>query len=170
MAQTSVLDQHAVAFAGMLVSSQNNDVQSYVSEEASAEIPFGVMVKQGTADDQTLLISAQADVPVGIVVHSHAYAKDEELGSTGLKPEVEISVLKRGVIWVTVEEAVTPASVVRYRAVVSGVEVAGAFRDTADSTDTIACTTFARYLTSADADGLAQLEIDMTGRGGRTSD
>ena len=167
--QTSVADP-ALAIEGQLVDSYPHEISSYVSEEASDEIPFGVMVKQGTGDAQALKLAAQADVPIGVVVHSHAYAKDTELGSTGLKPKVTLGVLTRGRIWVKVEEAVTPASVVRYRAIAAGAEVAGAFRDTADANDTVACTNFARYITSAAASGLAILEIDMSGRGSRTSD
>jgi hypothetical protein len=169
MPQTSVTDP-AVGFAGQLADSSDNTVDSFVSEESSAEIPFGVMVKRGTGDHQAKLLAAQADVPVGIVVHSHVYAKDTELGSTGLKPETTLSVLTKGRVWVTVEEAVTPASTVRYRAIATGNEVPGEWRDTADASDTVACLEFARYLTTAGAGGLALLEIDMSGAGARTSD
>lgn len=164
MPQTSVSDNPAVGFAGMLVDSSESDVASYVSEEAAAEIPFGVMVQQGTADTQALLIAAQADVPIGVVVHSHAYAKDDELGDTGLKPDVTLGILKRGVIWVTAIDAVTPADDVRYT------EAGGGFLTTAAGGVTVDCSTFARFLTTAGVGELVQLEIDMTGRAGRTSD
>jgi hypothetical protein len=164
--QTSVSIQQGVAFDGMLGdASMLKDCRSYVNEEASAEIPFGVMVAQGTGDDGCLKLAATSDKLIGIVVHSHSYQKDNELGSTGLKPTVVLSVLTRGKIWVPVEEAVTPASDVLVRAVAGGSEVAGAFRDTADSTDCIDISSWARYLTSTTAAGRALLEFDVTNRG-----
>ncbi len=151
-------------FAGALVNAQDAEVASYVNEEASAEIAFGVMVKQGTADKDALLFVAQADVPVGIVVHSHAYSKPVELGDTGLKPNVTMGILKRGVIWVTAVDAVTPDDPVRYD------ETGGTFLTTAAANETVSCLEFARFLTTAGAGELVQLEIDMSGRGARTLD
>lgn len=165
--QTSVAQSAAGAFAGLLVDSSPSEVRSYVSEESSAEIPFGVMVCQGTADNGAKLLNtsaaAMAKAMVGIVLHSHGYAKDNELGDDGLKPKVIMRVLHKGVAWVQVEEAVTPASAVKVRAVATGEEVPGAFRDTPDgTTDCVDISAFARYLTSAGAGGFAQIAIDMT--------
>lgn len=69
-----------------------------------------------------------------------------------------IPVLKRGRVWVKVEDAVTPASGVRVRIIASGGEIAGSFRGAADSTDTIVIQA-ARWLTAADAGGLALLDL-----------
>lgn len=160
--QTSVSEAPTAAFQGMLADTgPNNDVASFVNESTS-EIPFGVMVMQGTADDQCKPLAATTDKLIGIVVHSHAYDKDNELGSTGLKQYVSVGVLRKGRIWVPVEEAVTPASSVLVRAVAGGSEVAGAFRDTADSTDCIDISQFARYRSTTTGAGLALVEIDMT--------
>lgn len=173
--QTSVSVKQTKAFAGMLVDASACVVDSFVSEESSAEIPFGVMVCQGSADNGAKLLNTSAaamaaDVMVGVVVHSHAYQKTNELGTSGLKPKATLGVLRRGIVWVTVEEAVTPASAVKVRAVAGGSEQAGAFRDTADSTDCVDISSFARYRTTAGAGELAQLEIDMTGRNTSVAD
>lgn len=164
--QTSVPQSIAGAFAGMLADSSHQEIRSFVSEESSAEMRFGIMLCQGTADNGAKILNtssaAMATALVGILVHSHAYAKDTELGSTGLKPKTTLNVLHRGRCWVTVEEAVTPASAVKVRAVAAGNEVAGAFRDTADSTDCVDISKFARYLSSAGAGELALVEIDMS--------
>lgn len=166
MPQTSVTVGMTRAFAGMLGDvAYSKNCQSYVNSEASAEIPFGVMVGQGATDDTCLKLAAITDKMIGIVAHSHAYNKDNELGTTGLKPKVTVDVLKKGTIWVPVEEAVTPASAVLVRAVAAGAEVAGAFRDTADASDLIDCSAFARYLTTTTGAGFALLEFDMTMRG-----
>lgn len=170
MAQTSVADAMTRAFQGMLADSANHTIESMTSEEASAEVPFGVMVKQGTSDTQFLKLTAITDKLVGIVVHSHAYDKPNELGDTGLKPKVTAGILRIGRIWVPVEEAVTPASSVLVRAVVAGAEVAGAFRDTADASDLIDISHIARYRTTTTGAGIALLEINMTGFGGDPAD
>lgn len=155
------------AIAGSLYDLADNVVSSFISEEASAEIPFGVMVARGTADNGALKLhtssAAMDGILAGVVLHSNAYNKTNELGTTGLKPGIIMNVLRKGRVWVQVEEAVTPASVVKVRAVASGGEVAGAFRDTADSTDCVDISRMARYLTSAGAGELAVLELDLTG-------
>lgn len=153
------------AYAGMVGdSSMVKQIDSFISEESSAEMAFGIMVGQGTADNGCLLLATVNDNLIGVTVHSHRYAKDQELGDTGLLPEATVQVMSQGRIWVQVEEAVTPASGVHVRAVATGNEVAGAFRDTQDGTDTIDISGFAKYLTSAGANGFALLEFDMRNR------
>jgi hypothetical protein len=171
--QTTANVSQTAAFAGMVVSTEPHTIRSYVSEEASAELPFGIMLKQGTADGQALQIDDAGDVAefIGVLAHSHKYAKPTQVGDTGVKPDQSLNVLTKGVIWVEVEEAVTPLSAVRVRMVATGDEVAGAFRDTADdTTDCADVSLFCRYLTSAAANGLAQLEIDMVGRNSAVAD
>lgn len=165
MPQTTVETTMPIGVAGQLAdlwTEQNGDIISVISEEASAEIPFGVAVRQGTADDGALLFTATSQVPLGVVVFAHHFAKPDELGDTGLKPKVVFGVLRRGRIIVFPEEAVTPASEVRIRAVAAGAEVKGAFRATADSTDCIDITPFAKWRSSADANEPAILEIDLS--------
>lgn len=169
--QTSVATSTDVCFPGMEPdSSQPGAVNSYLNEEASAEIPFGVMVGQGVTDGGCLLLAATSDKLIGVVMHSHAYAKDLELGDDGLKPSVTVGVKAKGRAWVLVEEDVTPASDVLVRAVATGNEVAGAFRDTADASDCIDISAWARYVKSSVtlADGstkVALVEFDVTNRG-----
>ncbi len=162
MAQTSVTDVMTIGFPGMLSdSSRTKDVASKTSEEASAEIPFGVMVKQGTEDDGVLLLTSIADLLVGVVLHSDEYLKDLQLGDDGLKPGTTMGVLVAGRCLVRVEDAVTPASGVFVRAVAAGAEVAGAFRGTADSTDCINITDYAKFRESAGAGEVVELEFNM---------
>lgn len=159
MSQTSYSDTFVKAFEGMKVDLFNDDVESMVSEEASAEIPFGHMVVQGTADDQALLPSGASDVLVGVVLHSHAYAKDDDLGTTGLKPKTHLNVLRRGRVWVRVEEACSPGDTphVRY----AGAGDLGAFRVSAVGGETIDASAYGVFRTSAGANELALLELDM---------
>lgn len=159
MPQTSVTTQ-AEGFPGLLVDLRDRNIESKVSEEASAEIPFGVMVKRGTAREQVKLMTAITNLCAGIVVHQQ-YARDIEVGTTGIKPKVSIGALQQGCIWVYSEEAVTPALAVRVRAIAAGAEIAGSFRVTADANDCIDLSKLARWRNVTTGAGIAQLEIDM---------
>lgn len=162
--QTAVNDRMPAGIPGQLAdlwTAEFGDVVSTTSQEASAETPFGVMVKRGTVDETSKLLSANTDKLHGIVVHAQNFAKPVQLGDTGLKPGITFGILRKGRIWVTPEDAVTPASEVHVRAVVAGVEVKGAFRGTDDGTDTIDITGFAKWITSAGAGEVAILEVDM---------
>lgn len=139
----------------------NGDVAPLISEEASAEIPFGVAVKKGAADDGALKLTAITEAVHGIVVYSPLFSKPDELGDVGLKPKVSFGVLRVGRILARPENSVTPASGVFVRAVATGNEVAGAFRGTADGTDTIDISAFASWRSTAGAGELAVLEIDL---------
>lgn len=164
MPQTSVSVNAAAAFAGLIGDAGDDAyVRSYVNGEASAEIPYGVFVVIDSSEDHEAdLPTADTDLPCGVVLHSHAYAKDNELGTTGLKPDVTMSVLQRGRVWVATEDAVDPGDAVRIRKVAGGSEQLGAFRAAADGTDTMVATN-ARWLTSTSGAGFALLEFDVNG-------
>lgn len=160
----------SIAFAGMLADAdQGVRVESRLSEEASAEIPFGTMVIRGsTSEDAGALqlhtsSASMAPLLAGIVVHDHSYAKDTELGDTGLKPGTTLNLLQRGRIYVQPEDSVDPGDAVKVRAVAAGAEVKGAFRGAADGTDCVDISKFARWITSGTASVPAVLEIDMVG-------
>ena len=175
--QTAVTTPASAAFAGMLADSGIGTViDSKVSAEASAEMRFGIAVLRDTTDEDNGVVlpltSSAVSAPrfAGIVVHSHDYAKDTELGDTGLKPKVTVNVLQRGRIWVQPEDTVDPGDTVKFRAVVAGAEVAGAFRAAADSTDCVDISKFARWITSGSSTVPAILEIDMVGSSQATAD
>jgi hypothetical protein len=160
MGQTSVSDSPAVGFPGLLADASHKRAIAAHNEEAADEIPFGVAVKRSGADGGVIKLTAQADALLGIVLHDHSKAKDTELGTTGLKPNVSFDVLTEGVVFVTVEGAITLTSEVHVRAIAAGAEVAGAFRATADGTDTIDITPFARW-ESVHSDGVAKLYVNF---------
>lgn len=136
MSQTSVPTNQSSAFAGMLADISDADVRTFVSEEASAEMPMGAMVAQGAGSDGAVLMASAASVPVGVVLHSHQYSKGTygELGSTGLKPKTCLNILNKGKAWVTVENAVSvnAPAYVRHTANGAGKLQPGAFRADAD--------------------------------------
>lgn len=166
MPQTSVPANMVIGTEGALAdlwTEENGVVESGVSEEATAEIAFGLAVKRGTADDGVLLLTAITESIRGVVVHSHLYSKPDELGDTGLKTKVSLDLLRFGQIWVIAETNVTPASGVFIRAVATGSERAGAFRGTADGTDTIDASAFFSWKSTTTAGDPALLEVNLIG-------
>lgn len=159
MSQTEISNTMSAGYAGMLVGS-NHDIDSGFSEEASAEIPFGVGVARGTADDGVKLPGASTDSVRGVVSHSHAYDKTRELGDTGLKPKTQINVVRRGKIRVIVEEAVAPGDRAYVRYAGSGQK--GAWRKTEVAGETLDCTAEASFITTTAINGVAILEVDFT--------
>lgn len=164
--QTSVSTRKAIAFPGMISdASKNTMLASYTSEEAAAEIRFGVFVKEGTLPGQMLLLTAITEKIAGLVVHSHAHAKDVELGDTGIKPKVTATLMRKGRAFVYVEEAVTRLSPVLIRAIAVGGEMAGATRDTADAADLIDASAWARFVDDVTGAGFVEIEFDVTMQG-----
>lgn len=173
MSQTSVTSAPKIGIPGSAADLQtalNGTVDTAQSEEASAEITFGVMVKAGTGDRGALKCTATTNVLRGISFRAHSYA-DSQVGDTGVKPGTFFGVGQKGRFFVLIEENVTPTSDVRVRMVATGNEIAGAFRATADSTDCIELTPLARWVrTALAADGVAELEIDLTNAALATAD
>lgn len=145
-----------------LHTARNGFMPAATSEEVSAEIPFGTMVRRGVGDRGVLKLSATNQILAGIAVRAHDFA-DSERGEIGLKPGATFALGVKGRFFVRIEQDVTPTSDVRVRAVVTGNEIAGIFRATADSTDCIEITPYARWVrTASAADGVAELDIDLT--------
>lgn len=166
--QTSLSVVPAVAIAGQIADLNDSGSRTMFNEEASAELAFGRMVKQGTAVNQAKELAAQADVAVGIVMQSHLYEKQYEVGTTGIKPGAALDVLMRGEIYVEVGEAVGPADAVRYNATGTG-GTKGVFMKTASAGNTVLVKS-ARWLSSTTGAGLAKLSIDTRDRALWTSD
>lgn len=145
---------------------------SATSREASASIPFGVMVKKGTGDEDALLMTSAADVLLGVTAFAHDFAIPTELDpATGLRPGSTFSRVFWGPVLVRVEDAVTPASEVHVRISANGLNTqAGSFRGTADAGHTIDATPFARYLSSAGAAGVAILFLSLPNSALATAD
>lgn len=121
-------------------------------------VGFGLALAQGTNDTECRPLAATSDKVIGVSVFSHA--DNINNGVEGYAAQSAVNVLRSGSIWVKVEEAVTPESAVYVRAVATGSEVAGAFRTTADGSDTIQLTN-SKFLTSAAAGELALVMINI---------
>lgn len=164
MSQTSYSTYQSTGFAGMIADTGDTDILSYINEEASANLPFGVAVQRGTADFGFLALVNGSSVPIGILAHTHQVDPGQIATSpadAGVPPRYAGGVLKRGRMYVRVEEAVTPASpvFVRHTAGAGGTQK-GAFRASADTSTALAWTA-ARYLTSAGVGGIAVVEVNL---------
>jgi hypothetical protein len=162
--QTTYGFDYPVGFEGQLADINGYQMVTGVLEGA-VNIPFGVGLKKGAAsDDGYLLPTLVGDLIEGISVHSHSR---DNLGfaalapaDAGVKPAQNFNVLRKGSVYVKVEEAVAAHDVVfvRYAAGAGGTQL-GAFRKSAD-TATAAQLKGARYLTGALAGGIAKVSFD----------
>ncbi len=103
--QTSFSEKPAAAFAGMLADPNLDSAESSAFNEEASAVPFGVLVKKGTADNKFQLFSSAAK-PFGLVKHSHAHAMSGD-GVSGSQAGDPTSLLRKGRMWVSVEDAVT---------------------------------------------------------------
>lgn len=163
--QTTVALAPDIGVPGQIADFQGLDdamVMSVTSKEASAAIPFGVMVKQGTLDDDALLMTAAANKLKGVSVHANDFARNSELTSSGIQPGATFGALFEGPILVLPEAAVTPASNVHIRFSANGGNTQpGAFTPTADTGHTIDASAFCRWLTSGSSTTPAVLFVDL---------
>lgn len=176
-AYVTAVEYPALGFAGMLA---DNDpatrTEGRASREASAEMRFGIMVARDATykNDGCVLLNTSAaameQLLVGIVVFQQDLSKPDELGDTGIKPNVAVRILRRGHILVLPEETVDVGDAVRVRAVAAGAEKAGAFRKSADGTDCVNVSKFCRWVRGGTTSIPAVLEIDMVGAGNALAD
>lgn len=134
MSQTAYTVSAADAFPGLLdMSFQNPDILSRFNQEVT-KISYGLMVRQGAAEDQLRNLSAAGQDALGVTIHEHT----EKAVSTGVATEIAASggkgsVLRKGRIWVVTEEAVAIGDGVFFRHTAEGGNTTiGAFRTDAD--------------------------------------
>lgn len=143
-------------------SSLQKNIVSAAQTEASAEMRFGIMVKIGATVDSCLLLTAVNNVLKGVVARDLVYDYPSQIGDIGVKPKNMVNIMFNGPIWVICEDAPVEGDEVHVRAVVAGAEIAGAFRPTADGTDTIDISAFARWTGRTDTvDGVIIAEVDL---------
>lgn len=160
MSQTSVAEQ-AAALPGMKADMGFDDVLSRIGEVA---VPFGKLVVLGTdKDKQCKLPTVATDItdvtkPLGVSLKSHAM-ESNSAGDPTYDIKDMVSVLHKGRVYVKVEQAVVPTDsvYVRYAAGGNGL---GSFGNSAGTSER-ALLAGARYLSTAAADGLAIVELDL---------
>lgn len=169
MSQTSVATSLTRAFAGMLADNGPHDIIPGYNGEASAEMPFGVVVNLTTTEQKYELPDGGADILGGVIVHSHAYSKgpsDPALGTTGIKSKFTLSVLRKGRIYMTVENGCSPGDRLYTRIVAgAGGSQKGAVRTTdPGGGEVIDSRSMMVALSTAAAAGVAVVDCDFTNK------
>ena len=161
MSQTSYSLTQAIGREGQLADAGDNDVYSFVNPAVA--LPFGKLAVANGTDGQVKLPTAADDITTakliaGVVLASQNMESDGSALADYPVGSV-VPCLRKGRVIVQVEEAVTNGSdvFVRYAAGGNGL---GSFGDTAGTSER-AQLAGARYLTSAAANGLAVLEINV---------
>ncbi len=163
MSQTAVAEQ-AVAQAGMKADAGFDHVISRLAEGALYYGRCAVLgtdpERQAVHPDAAAEITAEASL-LGVVIQSHAQESQAGSAAPSYVDKAAVPLMRRGVVYVKVEEAVTPSDpvYVRYAAGGNGI---GSFGKTAGTTErALVPNGKMRYLSSAAADGLAKLEVSL---------
>lgn len=128
MPQTSYTAKPPVGLPGQLYGIQRPIL---LTKQAETNLPFGIAVKQGTAELEILAPTAAADEIIGVVVRN-MHKNTSDLSGTNQVREGDLHpVLCEGMICVTVEDAVSAGGAVFVRHTAPGEEVLGAFRGSA---------------------------------------
>lgn len=153
MSQTTVTQNGAAGFAGLINDISDNDVMSYSAEAA---IGFGVPVQLGTdpARQVKALTTAigQAALARGIAVAG--IVEQTSGGVAAYAASQSVGVMKRGRIWVNTDDAVVAGAKANLKL------SSGLFTDEAVAAGIEAFTLFtATFITATSAAGLAVVEI-----------
>lgn len=134
-------------------------------ENTVSAILFGKFVSRGASDSKCIQPAAALDITdatkaLGVAM-AHQAIESSATGSAQYPQYSAVNVLKKGRVWVKVEEAVTPLDpvYVRFAAGAGGTDL-GSFRMSAD-TATAAALAGAKFVSSAGAGELALLELDI---------
>ncbi len=176
MSQTSYAEQ-AIGFPGVIGDITDGMIKdSGMNGEASAALAFGKFVvmsagmltstavfsgnSRGTPDVFVLPAASTDDYKGGgIVLHSHDYDKRLDLNTVGVLPNKQITVMKRGRVWVTSGTAFAVTDLV-YVQFTAGIASVGDIANASDSGKNVLLYG-ARVVTPIAAGGLCMLEFDM---------
>lgn len=167
MTQTAISNPAPIGVVGQLADDWTVNagaVDSVTNQEASAEIAFGLAFKRGTADDTAKVLTAITEAVDGISVFEQDFSKPDQLGDTGVKPNVTFRCIRFGRIIVVAEDNVDPTKGVFVRALANGGNtIIGGFRGTADGVTTIDISAFGKWRSTATAGNPVVLEINLIG-------
>jgi hypothetical protein len=144
----------------MKSSAVNGTVTTGVSEEATADVFYGLFVVQGVNQDGVKLPAGATDIPMGVSTLSHADHISYVGANPGVVPKAPVNVTRKGRVFVTSEDAVTPASKVFMRWAANGANTQkGSIRGTADTgaVEVYGCA----FVGSCAAGGTVELEVDL---------
>jgi hypothetical protein len=158
--QLSYSNTNAVGLAGMIADNGPRDVLSRANP--SVEIPYGVAVTKGTTDKDVKLptTSPEAVAMLGVAIISNDIPNTAYGTAPKYPVKSAVSVMRKGRVWVKVEEAVTAGDQAFVRFATGTGTILGSFRKSADTATAVAIPG-TRYLTSASANGLAIVDLTL---------
>lgn len=174
MPQSSVTTAYAAAFVGMDPDNSltGDNYINRVSTETTKQIAFGMVVMEDSANYGVgcKQFTSQSGIPLGVVPYAAAYQVGHELatvadsdGNLGILPGTNITIKRRGRLWVQIDEDVDPSSAVRARTSIVSNVGPGTFRKSALSTHTVDFSSFARWTGAfTAANGYGEIEYDFT--------
>lgn len=171
MSQTAYNTKPAVASEGMISSSSMvNDIIACVADATNGAIKFGryVRIKTPPAAGGNPVVELPdatgeitGDTGFGVVVRDTSIENSDADSFDGYATGEMLSVMIRGRIWVTSEDAVAAARAPAFVRFSAGVgEELGRFRTDADTADAVAAPG-AHFMNTCDAAGLVELEVDL---------
>ncbi len=156
--QTEVNDYMAKGLAGQIADIGPSDVITRINQSGGS-VPFGIFVTKGSAEGTAVPPAATDQVTgpagLGVVLRSHTQPQGEGYAAGDPMP-----VMKKGRVWVPVEDAVTAESAAFVRFAVNTTEQLGAFRSDADVDKAVALPG-AKFVTNAAAGELALLDLNL---------
>lgn len=147
----------------------HGDIGASLTRAASVVMQGGLLVVTTSNDDDCKLPTTGNDItsvlkPLGITRSNVARDPNFPSGGTaGFTYQIgdSVEIVSRGRVWVTVEEAVSPSDDVYVRHTANGDNTQrGAFRTSSDSSNA-ALLAGARYLTTASANGVALVDLNL---------
>ncbi len=124
-----------IGFAGMRADNRPAEFISKLNDEASANLPCGVMVQQGATDAKCLLPTAAANKMLGLVVSSFNNDSASLATNGAVAPYDMASIARKGAFYVLPEEDVEEGEAVYVRYTAGGAgETVGRLRNDLDGT------------------------------------
>jgi len=155
--QTTVRESMLPAFEGLVADQRPHDI---ITRRAAANLKFGYGVVQTAAIGDVNVPAATGFVFEGVTLHTHNV--EPVAGVRQYYEKDPVPVLRKGVIWVLAEVAISVGDPVYLRHTAGGAgQVPGRFRNTADTAKADQITQ-ARWLSeTTGTDQLAMLEINL---------
>lgn len=166
--QTAVSNKFPKGFKGQ-TTAPRPETEAGVNDEASAELAFGRMVAQ-SAEGKFKVLAANTDKLAGVVVFNNLFDRDQQIGTTGVKPDAYCSVGRKWRGWVEIDETVAVGDAVRVRVTSTG-GTPGVFRKTSSAGNTKDLSALASWRTGGtNTEAVAELELDLVSAGSATND
>lgn len=170
MAQKTYLDRPAEQGPGKLADIAPSTKRS-LKNTTGAEVPFGVFVAIGAADDRLKRLTGTSDVIAGLTLFDHVVNSalgtyppaavafgETDTNEEGVADKRMAAVLRSGYAWARCEEAVAIGDPVYARVTAAGAEINGAVRNDPDGGDCILIKG-ARFASTSSAAGVALVEL-----------